>query len=382
MVYDVALWAGLILLAIGAVHRVGAWFLRDVGLGDRDTAPADRYRAGLGGLWSALFSRRLAGLLKVLFVDVLFQGRILRDRGDRLAWVMHVCVFWGFLLLLVFHALGSTFGTLLADSYVSTLNPFLVLRDVAGLVFATGLVLAVVRRAASRGAIPTAAGDKVVIGILAVIALSGFFLKGLKITADSEFARMATDYTGGAMTPEETTALRAFWVAEFGLVTPVPVPSHDAAVVAQGRTLHEGYCQSCHVRPQAAFVSYATSRVIGPAAAALDAAGLVRGLWWLHVLACCLGLPWLAFSKMFHVVATPVSLVVAEVAGVPESPAAAAVRQVIELDGCRHGGACHDGCPVKVRRLSRIGAEEPYEPMLAYVSQKSATDLGSRPVTG
>jgi ferredoxin len=60
----------------------------------------------------------------------------------------------------------------------------------------------------------------------------------------------------------------------------------------------------------------------------------------------------------------------------------AATRQAIELDGCSHGGACHDTCPVKIRRLDRVGATAPYEPMLAYVDHKNAGDLGSRPVSG
>jgi hypothetical protein len=83
---------------------------------------------------------------------------------------------------------------------------------------------------------------------------------------------------------------------------------------------------------------------------------------------------------MFHVVGTPVSLMVAEVGGLSRAPGAVATRQAIELDGCRHGGACHDDCPVRLRRVDRIGAEAPYEPMLAYLDQKSMADLGSRPV--
>ena len=115
-------------------------------------------------------------------------------------------------------------------------------------------------------------------------------------------------------------------------------------------------------------------------APALDDAGGVKGLWWIHVLACCLGLAWIAYSKMFHVVSTPVSLIVAEVSGSHLTPAATAMRQMIELDGCSHGGACHDSCPVKLRRLDRIGSEEPYAPMLTYLGNKSAHDLGSRSV--
>jgi hypothetical protein len=160
------------------------------------------------------------------------------------------------------------------------------------------------------------------------------------------------------------------------------VPSHDAAVIAQGRVVHEAVCQSCHDRPTSAFVSYPLSRALAPVAAGLDRAGAVKGLWWVHVLACFIGLGYFAFGKMFHVVSTPVSLFVAEVAGKEQSPAVAATRQAIELDGCSHGGACHDACPVKTRRLDRIGAEAPYEPMLAYVGEKNAGDLGSRPVSG
>jgi len=46
-------------------------------------------------------------VLKVLVVDVLFQARILRDRKDPLAYSMHLLIFFGFLALLLFHALGQ-----------------------------------------------------------------------------------------------------------------------------------------------------------------------------------------------------------------------------------------------------------------------------------
>lgn len=379
--YDLTLWVALIVLGIGVIHRIDAWFLRDVGLGDRSAAPSSRVGAGLKGVLGAVFSRRFAGVLKALILDVLLQWRILRDAGDPLAWVMHLAIFWGFILLLVFHALGSTFGGWIAEGYVSTLNPFLFLRNLAGLVLAAGLVAAVARRIRRRTHIVTSGGDKAAVGLLILIVVSGFLLEGLKITSNREFDRMVTDYTGGALTGEDTDALRAVWVDRFGLVSQTPVASHDTAVIAQGLTLHEGYCQSCHARPQAAFVSYPVSRVLSPVAPALDRAAFVDVFWWIHVLACFAGLAWLAFGKMFHVVSTPVSLVVAEVAGASQSPAAAATRQVIELDGCRHGGACHDTCPVRVRRLERIGGEATYEPMLGYLGRKSAADLGSRPVS-
>jgi hypothetical protein len=381
MVYDIALWVALVLLGVGVIHRMGAWFLRDVGLGDRSQPVAKRYVAGLNGIVGTIFSVRVLGVLKVLIVDVLFQGRILRDGKDPLAWIMHICIFWGFVFLLFFHALGSIFATMIGPGYVSTLNPFLFLRNLSGLVLMVGLVLAVARRVARRATLRTSAADKSVIAILAVIALTGFLLEGLKITSNGEFNRMVTNYTGGALAEADTAALRAYWVDQYGLVVPQPVASHTPAMLEQGKTLHGGYCQSCHAAPQSAFVSYAVSRGMAPMAVSVDQAGGVKGLWWVHVLACCLGLAWIAFSKMFHVVSTPVSLIVAEVSGNALTPAAVAMRQMIELDGCSHGGACHDACPVKLRRLDRIGGEEPYAPMLTYLGHKSASDLGSRPVS-
>lgn len=382
MVYEVTVWVALILLAVGALHRIDAWFLREVGLGERGAPPSRRVGAGLAGALRALFSGRLLGVLKVLLLDVPFQARILRDARDPLAWVMHLAIFWGFVLLLVFHALGSTFGSWIAEAYVPTLQPFLWLRNLAGLVLAAGLALAVVRRLRVRGRIATTAGDRVALGLLITIAASGFLLEGLKITSASEYDRMVVDYTGGGLSDDEADALRAHWVRNFGLVSPRPVPAHDREAAANGLVLHESYCASCHARPQAAFVSYPLSRALSPVAHIVDRAGGVTVLWWVHVLACFAGLGWLAFGKMFHVVSTPVSLMVAEVATGPQSPEAAATRQVIELDGCSHGGACHDTCPVRLRRLERIGQAEPYEPMLAYTDEKSAADLGSRPVSG
>ncbi|MCX6550486.1 MAG: respiratory nitrate reductase subunit gamma [Acidobacteria bacterium] len=383
MVYEIALWAALVLLGIGVIHRIDAWFLRDVGLGDRNTSPGERVAAGGKGILGAIFSVRIFAVLKVLVVDVLFQGRILRDRKDPLAYSMHLLIFFGFMLLLLFHALGSVFGGWIsAAGYVPTLNPFMFLTNLAGLMLTLGLVLAVVRRVTWKAVIRTAASDVAAIVILALIAVSGFALEAMKFTSERSYDAMVKQYAGDGLTPAESAGLKAFWVAEYGLKTAAPVPSHDPAAVAQGKVVHEAVCQSCHTSPRAAFVSYPLSRALAPVAAALDRAGAVRGLWYLHVLTCVVGLGYLAFSKMFHVVSTPVSLLVAEVAGGTATPAGVATRQAIELDGCSHGGACHETCPVRVRRLDRIGTEAPYDPMLAYVDRKSAGDLGSRPVAG
>jgi nitrate reductase gamma subunit len=381
MVHDIAFWAALVLLGIGVIHRIDAWFLRGVGLADRNVTAGQRFGAGLKGLVAAIFSGRIFKILKVLVVDVLFQARILRDRKDPLAYSMHLLIFFGFMGLLLFHALGNTCGKWISKAgYISTLNPFMFIIDLFGLMLLAGLVLAIVRRIVRKATIVTSRGDVAALAILIMIAVTGVLLKSVKITSDKAFAGMVKQYASDSIQPSEVSALKAYWVADYGLVAAAPVPSHNPAIVAQGKALHETACESCHTRPTAAFVSYPLSRALTPVAAGLDRAKAPRGLWWVHVLTCFFGLAYLAFSKMFHIVGTPMSLMVAEVARTQQGPAVAATRQAIELDGCSHGGACHETCPVRLRRLDRIGETAAYEPMLTYVEKKSASELGSRSV--
>jgi hypothetical protein len=181
---------------------------------------------------------------------------------------------------------------------------------------------------------------------------------------------------------QEIQALRTFWVEYYGTVAPTPASAPDPEVLTLGAGVHIDSCAGCHAPAQAAFISYPVARLIKPVATSLDEAGFVSVLWYIHVLSCCLGLVFIAFGKMFHIIGTPVSIFVAEVAGQQQEPAACANRQVIELDGCSHGGTCHDNCLVRQRRLERLAEAPAYGPMAAYLGQKSARDLGSRDVSG
>jgi nitrate reductase gamma subunit len=381
MTFNLTLTIALVIFAIGLVHRIDRWFMLDAGTGERGIPVSRRLTVGLKAILAVLFSARIFALLKVLVVDVLFQVRILRDRQDPLAWVMHLGIFWGFVLLLLFHALGGTLGRAVDPDYQSTLNPYLWLRNLCGLLVLAGLTLAVIRRVVRRGEIRTTGGDVFAIAILAVIILSGFLLEGVKITSRTDFQRMVDDY-GRNITAEETQALEAYWAAHYGLAAGAAKVPPAADLLALGEEVNAASCISCHSRPQSAFVSYPISRLILPVAAGLDRSGFGTMLYYLHFLACFAGLAWLAFGKMSHIFSTPVSLIVAEAARRDPEPAAAAMRQMIELDGCSHGGACHAECPVRVRRIARIEQAGLYDPMLAYLGAKSPQELGSRKTGG
>lgn len=381
MVYDIALYTALVILAIGLIHKIDTWFILNIGVGDRNVSISKRFGAGLTGILATIFSAKIGALIKVFFLDVLLQLRILKDQKDPLAWLMHIFIFAGFILLLIFHALDGIFTVAIDPDYQSTLNPFMFLRNLFGFFVLIGLALAVYRRTVlMRGRVKTSGMDIYAIVILALIIGSGFLLEGLKITSDTEYQAMVEEY-GDDYDAEDANALAAYWVAQYGVVSPNVKPPFAEETLVKGRELHETSCMDCHSRPQSAFISFSISRILQPVAVAMDRSGFKTLVWYIHFLACFFGLAYLAFSKFFHIISTPISLMVAEVSRLGQDPDRAATRQMIELDGCSHGGICHEQCPVRLRRLERIEHSAPYEPMLAYLGHKSAAELGSRDVS-
>jgi heterodisulfide reductase subunit C len=78
-------------------------------------------------------------------------------------------------------------------------------------------------------------------------------------------------------------------------------------------------------------------------------AAMVALFWNLHFLACFAGLAYLPFSKFFHILTGPLSLLVdAGMDMTRADPANVATRRMIELDACTHCGACTLRCSVGV----------------------------------
>jgi len=104
-------------------------------------------------------------------------------------------------------------------------------------------------------------------------------------------------------------------------------------------------CQSCHGAPGWAFISFNLSKGMRPMARFLDDAQAAYFLWVIHILACFLGLAYLPFSKMFHIITTPLSLMANAVMDKKRShPANILTRQMMELDACTHCGTCSLRC--------------------------------------
>lgn len=352
MVFKIALYTSLVLFFAGLAYRMWKWFSLTLGPETKNISIGARIAAAVKVSLKTVFSLRIFLLLKTLLLDVLLQIHLLK--AEPLRWVMHICMFAGFTLLLLFHALESQISVNVFSEYESTLNPFMALRNVFGALVICGLLVAVYRRITIKNLrTVTRKKDHFAIILLAVIMVSGFVLEGLKIISYPIFDEMVEDYAG-LDDPVEINALKAYWAEHYSVVFPGVLAPAAGTDPQSGEELHEENCAACHSRPQSAFISYAAAKVMEPVALALYAVRidiwkgrLDKVLLFIHYLACFIGLAYLPHSKMFHVLTSPISLVINSVADSEKAdPAFIANRRSMELDACTHCGNCTLHCSV------------------------------------
>lgn len=344
MFYTASLYVALAIFGIGLIYKISNWFRYKVGAEAGEMSFKRRVLAAIKGILLTIFSLKFFVLLKVFFLDVLFQLRTLRE--SPLRWAMHMSLFWGFMLLFLWHGLAAIFTANLFPDYSATVNPFFFLRNLFGLLVIIGLAIAAYRRLVLKlPRLKTNAMDHYVLIILAVIMISGYLLEGTKMVSYSSYEVMVEDYAD-VDEEEDLQALESYWVKEFGTVSPELKGPFEEEVLEQGAEIHEDSCAACHSKPQWAFLSYGVSKSIKPITAAADRANLHGVLLFIHFLACFIGLAYLPFSKMFHMFASPVSLLANAVMDRESDPANIATRQVMELDACTHCGTCSLRCSV------------------------------------
>lgn len=340
-------YGAIAVCATGVVYRVLSWFRRNPwGCGPPGRLLGRSREAALD-VGRSVFSRRALSLGRTFVLDVLLQRRLFR--AGALRWVVHGAIVAGFVVLMVMHALDDVVMRPLFPGYEPTLNPYLFLRNAAGLLVLAGLAAAVRRRVRGRARrVFTNGSDALLIALLACVVGSGFLLEASKILSRGDFDRMVREWAY-IDDPVEVRALEAYWVQELGLAPAAGEPRPTAETLALGREVHETNCIGCHADPASAFASYGLSRALRPAAAMLERRGAASALWWAHVLSALIGLALLPFTKMFHVVTVPVSLLVngaVERKGL--SPSTDSALRMLELDACTHCGACTASCAVGV----------------------------------
>jgi len=346
MVFNVLLYISLGIFILGLIYKVYTWFSLKIGISAQDYTPSQRFSAAVKGTVGVVFSSKILLLIKAFILDVLLQRRILKE--DFLRWLMHMLLYGGFMLLLLMHALENFISAKLFSNYHSTVNPFMFLRDLFGFMVVVGIGIAILRRFIMKvPRLKTSGMDAYAIFIVVVIIFSGIFLEGVKITSHTSFKYMVEDYAGlyPEDDPEEFEALESYWVENYAVVSPNVQAPFDEDILEQGMESHESYCAECHSRPGWAFTGYAVAKAIKPVALPLDDVDAANILWYIHFLACFIGLAYLPFSKMFHIFSTPASLLANAVMEKETSdPANVVTRQAMELDACTHCGTCSLRC--------------------------------------
>ena len=351
MFFKISLYIAMILFGIGTFYKVLMWFRKRTGDPSEKISAGDRFVQAVKGIFSTFFSLKLFQLIKIWFLEVLVQKQIGREGLVR--WFMHFCIAYGFIFLLLMHALDRYVSQKLFPGYYSPelsalnpINPFLFLRNLFGVMMLVGLAIAAYRRVFNRVMrLTTRRVDIYALVILALIALSGFFLEATKIISHERYEEMVAGFSS-VSGEQEAAALRAYWAKEYAVVFP-KTPILDAASLAKGQEVHVNNCASCHSRPTAAFVSYGLAKAISPSALVLSQKSVREFLLYFHFLVCFLGLALLPFTKFFHILVSPLSLLINGVMDrTKASPANIATVRAIELDACMHCATCSIHCSV------------------------------------
>ncbi len=348
MFFSITLYTALAIFLIGLIYKIGTWFVIKTGTQSQSISPSQRLIAAIKGIVLTLLSTKILTLIKVLFLDIIFQRKVFQE--SRFRWLIHILIYGGFMLLLLMHALDTIITVAIAPDYSSTLNPFMFLRDLFGALMIVGVVLAIYRRYILKAPrLTTTPMDTYALIIIAVIIISGIILEGTKITSYTSYQEMVTDYAGLEEGEEDYQALTALWVKEFSTVSPDIKAPFKPELIEAGREIHEMSCMGCHSKPQWAFTGFLVAKATKGIALPIDRAGIPTILWYIHFLACFIGLAYLPFSKFIHIFTSPLSLLANSVMDKDTSdPANILTRQALEFDACMHCGNCTSRCSVGI----------------------------------
>ena len=344
MTFNILLAMALIICLTGLSWKAARWFAGGLTESDRGIPVGSRLGSAGRAVLKSLFGKNLWAVLKGVVLDGLFQIRL--KRAGRTRWLAHLVIFWGFMPLLILHALDGIVTAKIFPSYESTLNPWLFLRDFFGLMVLAGLILAIRRRYTERRRVKASATATMALILVAAVVLSGFLVEGAKIASRSDFYRMVDEY--GPPETEEIEALEALWVTEYGVAAAKPGLEYSPEQLELGREVNEFSCLDCHARPQSAFGGYTVSRLLSPFSRDKAGAGLVSFAYWLHVIICLGALAWLPFGGLRHVVTGLLSCIAERCRGAVPEASLRAVKRMLALDACTRCGLCSDNCSVGI----------------------------------
>lgn len=344
--FHVGLTLSLGIAIIGAVWRMMRWGLRS--WRKQEGVPSTGHPQGVS-------PAGFPGLIQAVG-EIIFLTRTARsEKSGALRWTAHTLLFWGFMALLIFHAMDGVITAKLFSNYEPTLNPWQWLRNLFGLLAVVGVVICVERRLSSDFLKRLSNWwDWGLLVVVAAILLSGFVLEASKILSPADFSRMVEEYYFDE--ESELSALKAYWVKHNGMYFP-EAPKATPELLVRGAELHEDNCASCHAGVSTAFISRPLADMMRPAAGALSWIRADLIFYYLHITVCFLGLALLPFGKFFHPLGTPVNILLRKGRHGSAAPGGAAdasvkqgkardIQRNIGLDACTRCGECSLHCSV------------------------------------
>lgn len=345
--FDLMLALALTISVAGCAIRIIYWFATPLGPESGAFSFGRRVGSAVTGILATLFSRHLISILWAFLVNIIFQAQIFKQ--SPLRWAAHMFISWGFLILVLFHAMDEPITTRFFPDYAPTLDPFMLLRNLLGALVLAGALAALIRRlTVKRVRTLTRSADYTILVLVIVVITSGFFLESVKIISEPVFDEMVSDYM---VEPEddEVLALKAFWLGRFNVVfnDAGAIDVDDPDVMEKGAEVHEDNCMDCHSRPVTAFVSWQVSHILKPFGIQLNRIRADQVLWHFHYLAAFFCLALLPFSKFFHLISTSVNLLVQNRRPVKNNhPANRITKRALGIDACTHCLSCSDACNV------------------------------------
>ncbi|SLM31792.1 conserved membrane hypothetical protein [Desulfamplus magnetovallimortis] len=349
MLYNTMFYAALAVMCVGFMICFARWFFIELGYSVQGYSFFEKIfsMAKVKLRFFASFSG-LVSILKVIIVEVLLQKRLFLL--SPLRWGFHMLIFYGFTLLVLFHVFDQSIALLVFPDYLSTLNPWMFLRNLMGFFVFAGVTATIVRKIKEKQPLPVgempganhkngicfpgtgslfsygslSISDIMLPCLILMIVLSGFFLEATLIISRSVYEEMVMDYSDLDYTnpddEEDLSALSFYWEKEYGVILSYHenytetfnAKNFDGnfgeELRERGAELNEQYCIDCHSRPVNAFISYPVSKLIAHGAFLLDSIRADVWLWYIHVLSSFLFMALVPFSRFLHLLSTPLSL--------------------------------------------------------------------------
>ncbi len=343
-IFTPTLQIALLIFGVGCLWQIARWFTIAIGTEKDQWNFLQRLFHALWSTVKAVFSPRIFRLVGTFITRVVLQLHILRQNPWR--WLMHMLIAWPIILLVVFHAMDELTSEQLFANYAPTLNPFFMTRSLLGLLALIGLGMATTRRLFLRKVRQTTGlSDIAVLLLLIGIVGSGLVADSVQIVSEPIFNRMVEDYLGDD-DPAVLEPLKAYWADQFHVVFEEPLAGEFPPEWESGQEIHEASCMDCHSKPQAAFTSLALAKTIKPIAVTLNRLQADLWLWYFHFGLSFFALALLPFTKLFHIIATPIMLLQQRIAPLPAHGADRLTVRALALSACTHCGVCSRHCSV------------------------------------